>query len=242
MASFILRHVRFSSATPRFQNVSFSDDAPIAFHSTAYAAKMCMKENIVVVSVISSTYVNGNVVYGDVCLLVGDEVSFGAGYVLSDGTYNPRVYRLVDANSVVPKGVVDTLEIDRKHHASIRSTLACVMCSNPLLLPHIMACGHTACGDCLADTFAERAPHERACPMCGFCVGLAKQDPVLDVCMSSLIGELVEPYMSADALAEREERKEVWRNRKTFLTKHSPTSTPPSVTDMIATAFKLPNI
>ena len=223
MASFILRHVRYSSSTPRLPDMVLDGTPAVVVRDDFCARVDSASGGALITMQTGHAFLNG--ARCEACVVgVGDEVAFGSDVAAGDGTYNAYRYRLEAAGPSRP-AAADTLGIEAKHHDYLRKTLACAICAKPLLLPHVLVCGHSACGDCLADALADlRVPPggDKKRPFCNTCNReCVSSQTAQDLCMTKLIQEMMDPYLSAEESEWRAARVAIWYNRKTMLARRN---------------------
>ena len=243
----LLKQTRYSNATHELQNFVLDENCPnvvhIGRHSTNNLVLYHRAGPIIVskfhavieregtdffiqdVGARNGTYVNGKklVPHTKVKLNVDDKILFAAAEYLPSGEYNPFQFKIVTVASRAITPPTDTVKLSSDQYGAVEEDLKCGICFEALLNPFSLVCGHTTCGDCLANWFAT-LPVVKSCPTCRCAV--TSSSPVPCKALTDIIERIVEPRLSPEELSLRRDRMEIWNNRKDIINKKRPRPRP----------------
>jgi hypothetical protein len=163
----------------------------------------------------SGTFVNGQRLAPGVAtrLAPADIVSLAGREYTLRGELNPLMFRVAPAaapaaDADAPAGPPLPPELAQRFIGSFE----CSICTGTLLNPFSMSCGHTFCGDCLANWYASR----KTCPLCrGRLPPFANPFPCRT--LDDFLESAVAPELPADERAARRRRMQIWNNRRDLI-------------------------
>jgi hypothetical protein len=149
----------------------------------------------------------------------GDTILFAASEYLPSGEYNPFHYKVINPDSLILPPVPDTVELSETQFNAMKEDFMCGICFDYILNPFSLVCGHTTCGDCLANWFAT-LPAVKSCPTCRCAV--TGSSPVPCKALDDIINTVVVPRLTLAERESRRDRMEIWNNRKSIINRRRP--------------------
>ena len=202
--------------------LAVKDGPTIVSHHHAIIFREGDKVMLTDIGATNGTFVNGKRIepHNPVHLKVNDKVDFAGREYVSEGRgYNPFQFIVKPSSFDDVKVPNNELDVTLDQYKKIEDEFKCGICLDTLLNPFCLACGHTTCGDCLADWFATLPVDGKSCPTCRLKVPSSSPFPCKN--LNDVIERLVEPLLDKEQLTLRKYRKEIWENRKELVYKRT---------------------